>query len=151
LPHPSIHPSIMSVTIILTHSLANDSRAQLEPWLGMSRPKREINVPNTTSRVLSALWSLAKSGNSGKVWQLLPGNITNPVRVAVGSPPAYRARPTWDMPAQHSNSASAAVVSIYTSETRHCGIQILASPAATSARPYWSALKAPSRPASVRF
>jgi hypothetical protein len=78
----------------------------------MSRPKRETNVPNTTSRVLSALWSLT----TDKVWQLLPGNITKPVRVAAGSPPAYRARPTWDMPVQHANNAAAAVVSIYRAE-----------------------------------
>jgi hypothetical protein len=52
---------------------------------------------------------------------LLPGNITNAARVALGSPPAYRVRPTWYMPAQHSNSASAAVVAfIYRSEaSRH--------------------------------
>ncbi len=46
-----------------------------------------------------------------------PGNITNPAEVAAGTHPAvYRARPNWDMPVQHANNATAAVVSIYKAE-----------------------------------
>jgi hypothetical protein len=96
----------MSLPITLTQSLANDSGAQLE---------KPMSPTCMTSRVLSALWSPTP------VWQLLyscqAANITNAARVALGSPPAYRVRPTWYMPAQHSNSASAAVVVfIYRSE-----------------------------------
>jgi hypothetical protein len=76
----------------------------------MSRPKRETNVPNTTLRVLSVLWSLTKSGNSC--------HATSPTLSVLPPPPplAYCACPTLDMPAQHANNAAAAVVSIYRDE-----------------------------------
>jgi hypothetical protein len=97
----------MSVPITLNHSLANDSRAQLEPWLEDVETQARNQCPQHD--ITGALSLMVPD----KVWQFLPGNITNPVRVAAGSSPVYRARPTWDMPVQHSNSASAAVVSIY--------------------------------------
>jgi hypothetical protein len=50
----------------------------------------------------------------------MPGNIANPAGVLQGDPPQYRARPTWDLPAQHANNAAAAAVSICKQElTRH--------------------------------
>jgi hypothetical protein len=58
------------------------------------------------------------------VWNMVPGNITNAAGVAQGDPPRFRARPTWDMPAQHTNTAAAAVVSIYRDEvTKHRDFQ----------------------------
>ncbi len=52
-----------------------------------------------------------------EVWKLVPGNITNPAEVAAGTHPVtYRARPNWDMPVQHANNATAAVVSTYKAE-----------------------------------
>ncbi len=51
---------------------------------------------------------------------MVPASITNVAAVAQGDPPQYRARPTWDMPAQHANNGAAAVVSIYREEAvRH--------------------------------
>jgi hypothetical protein len=47
------------------------------------------------------------------MWQQNPVNITNAADVAATDPPQYRARPTYDMPAAHSNTAAAAVCSIY--------------------------------------
>ena len=51
-----------------------------------------------------------------QVWHEMPVNVTNPADVLNGQPPTYRARPTWDMPAQHAANAAAAVVSIYKQE-----------------------------------
>ncbi len=50
-----------------------------------------------------------------------PRKLENPAKVAAGTHPLqFRSRSTWDMPAAHSNSVSAAVVSIYREEaTRH--------------------------------
>jgi hypothetical protein len=96
----------MSAPIILTHSLANDSRAQLESWLEDVETHAINQFPQHD---ISDALSLVVPDN---VWQLVPGNIINLGRVAAGSPPAYRARPTWDMPAQHTNNATAAVLSI---------------------------------------
>ncbi len=43
----------------------------------------------------------------------IPENIANPAGVAAGDPPQYRVRQKWDMPADHSNTAAAAVVSLH--------------------------------------
>ncbi len=120
--HASIHPSIMSAPITLTHSLANDSRAQLEPWLEDVETQARNQCPQHD--ITGALSVVVPD----KVWQLVPGNITNPVRVTAGSPPVYRARPTWDMPAQHANNATAAVMSIYRAEAlRHTNFSLASS------------------------
>ena len=112
----------MSAPIILTHSLANDSRAQLEPWLEDVETQARNQCPQHD--ITGALSLVVPD----EVWQIVPGNITNPVRVAAGSPPAYRARPTWDMPAQHANNAAAAVVSIYRAEAvRHTDFSLASS------------------------
>jgi hypothetical protein len=108
----------MSAPITLTHSLANDSRAQLEPWLEDVETQARNQCPKHD--ITGALCLVVPD----KVWQLVPGNIT----VATGSPPAYRARPTWDMPVQHANNAAAAVVSIYRSEAlRHTDFSLASS------------------------
>jgi hypothetical protein len=46
-------------------------------------------------------------------WQQFPGVLTNPVDVAAGQPAVYRARPTFDSPADHAGSATVAVLSEY--------------------------------------
>ena len=46
-------------------------------------------------------------------WVRIPFNLTNPVDVAAGQQPVYRARPTFDMPQAHANNATSAVVNIH--------------------------------------
>ena len=46
-------------------------------------------------------------------WNLMPINLTNPVDVANGQPPVYRARPAYPAPAAHANNAASAVVNIH--------------------------------------
>ncbi len=52
------------------------------------------------------------------VWHEMLVNVANPAGVLQGDPPQYRARPTWDLPAQHQHPANAAtaIVSIYKQE-----------------------------------
>ena len=100
----------MAALITLTKSLADDPRSELEPRLEDIEKQARNLCPQHD--ITGALCLVVPDD----VWNLVPGNITNPVRVATGSPPAYRARPNWDMPAQHANNAAAAVVSIYKAE-----------------------------------
>ena len=92
-----------------TQTLANDSRAQLEPWL----EEFETHARNLCAQhdATGALTLVA----SDLVWQSIPANQTSAVRIAAGDPP-FRARPTWDQPAPHANNAAAAVVSIHKME-----------------------------------
>jgi hypothetical protein len=93
-----------------TQTLANDSRAQLEPWL----EEFETHARNLCAQhdVTGALTLVA----SDLVWQSIPANQTSAVRIAAGDPP-FRDRPTWDQPAPHPNNAAAAVVSLHKMET----------------------------------
>ncbi len=101
-------------TIILTHSLANDPRTHLEAWLADVETQARHQCPQHD--ITGALSLVVPD----IVWEMVPGNITNLAGVTQGDPPQYRARPTWDMPAQHPNNAAAAVVSIYREEAvRH--------------------------------
>jgi hypothetical protein len=96
-----------------TQPLANDSRAQLEPWL----EEFETYARNLCAQhdATGALTLVA----SDDVWNSIPANQTTAVRIAAGDPP-HRARPTWDPPQPHPNHAAAAVVSLYKMEaTRH--------------------------------
>ena len=99
-----------AVPFTLTKSLADDPRSELEPWLEEVEKQAKNLCPQHD---ITGALSLVVPDD---VWNLVPGNITNPVRVAAGSPPTYRARPNWDMPAIHANNAAAAVVSIYKAE-----------------------------------
>ena len=92
-----------------TQTLANDSRAQLEPWL----EEFETHARNLCAQhdVTGALTLVA----SDLVWRSIPANQTSATRIAAGDPP-FRARPTWDQPAPHANNAAAAVVSLYKAE-----------------------------------
>jgi hypothetical protein len=101
-------------TITLSHSLANDSRTNLELWLEDVETQARHQCPQHDS---TGALSLVVPDN---VWNMVPGNITNAAAVARGDPPQFRASPTWDMPAQHVNNAATAVVSIYREEaTKH--------------------------------
>ena len=100
-----------SSTITLSHSLATDPRTHLEAWL---------EDVETQARHLCPQWDLTGALTlvvPDNVWEFNPCNIVPGVS---GATPTVRARPTWDMPAQHANNAAAAVVSIYREEaTKH--------------------------------
>ena len=113
-----------SSTITLSHSLATDPRTHLEAWL---------EDVETQARHLCPQWDITGALTlvvPDNVWEFNPCNIVPGVS---GAAPTVRPRPTWDMPAQHSNSAAAAVVSIYREEaTKHRDFQ-KASSALTTA------------------
>ena len=103
-----------SSTITLSHSLATDPRTHLEAWL---------EDVETQARHLCPQWDI-----TGALTLVVPDNVWefNPCNIVprTGAAPTVRPRPTWDMPAQHSNSAAAAVVSIYREEaTKHRDFQ----------------------------
>ncbi len=99
------------VTITLTHSLAHDSRTNLEMWLEEAETVSRNLCPQHDPT--GALTLVA----TDQVWNDIPVNLANRAQVLAGThPPNYRARPTWDIPAQHSASAAAAVVSLYKQE-----------------------------------
>ena len=85
------------VTITLTHSLARDSRTNLETWLEEAETLARNLCPQHDPT--GALTLVA----TDQVWNDIPVNLANRAQVLAGThPPAYRARPTWDIPAQHS-------------------------------------------------
>jgi hypothetical protein len=93
-------------TINPTQTLANDSRAQLEPSL----EEFETHARNLCAQhdATGALTLIA----SDQVWNSIPANQTAAVRIAVGDPP-HRARPTWDQPQPHANIVAVAVVFLF--------------------------------------
>jgi hypothetical protein len=98
-----------NVKLTLTHSLAHDSRTNLEMWLEESETLARNRCPQHDTGALTLV-------ATDRVWHEMPVNVTNPADVLNGQPSQYRARPTWDMPAQHAGNAAAAVVSIYKQE-----------------------------------
>ena len=114
-------------TINLSHSLANDPRTHLETWLEDVETQARHQCPQHD---ITGALSLVVTDI---VWNMVPGNITNAAAVARGNPPQFRARPTWDMPAQHANNAAAAVVSIYREEATTHRDFLKASSALTTA------------------
>jgi hypothetical protein len=103
-----------NVKLTLTHSLAHDSRTNLEVWLEEAETvSRNLALSSARPyrRPYPASLPQTKSGQHE-----MPVNVTIPVDVLNGQPPVCRARPTWDMPAQHARNAAAAVVSIYKKE-----------------------------------
>ena len=103
-----------------TQTLANDSRAQLEPWL----EEFETYARNLCAQhdATGALTLVA----SDLVWQSIPANQTSAVRIAAGDHP-FRDRPTWNQPAAHANNAAAAVLSVFKMETQRYADFSLAS------------------------
>jgi hypothetical protein len=94
-------------TINPTKTLANDSRAQLEPWL------EEFETHTVVA--------------SDDVWNSITANQTTAVRIAVGDP-SHRARLAFDQPQSHANNVAAAVVSLFKMEaTRHADYSMASS------------------------
>jgi hypothetical protein len=83
-----------------------------------------------------------------RVWHEMPVNVTNLSDVLLGQPSQYRARPTWDMPAQHAANAAAAVVSVYKQELSRYTEYTLAE--ASWQRPYWLVSETPMPSSSKR-
>jgi hypothetical protein len=107
--YPSLHPTIppcLPTRPSTPPKPANDSRAQLEPWLEeFETHARKLCAQHDATGALTLV-------ASDQVWNSIPANQTAPVRIAAGDPP-HRARPTWDQPQPHANNAAAAVVSLY--------------------------------------
>ena len=118
----------ISTTITLTHSLAIDPRTHFEDWLEDVETQARHLCPQHD--ITGALCLVA----TDRVWTSLPDNTTNAAQVLAGTHPRnIRARPTWDMPTAHSNSAAAAVVSLYKEEAaRHRDFTIASSALATA-------------------
>ena len=118
----------ISTTITLTHSLAIDPRTHFEDWLEDVETQARHLCPQHD--ITGALCLVA----TDRVWASLPDNTTNAAQVLAGTHPRnIRARPTWDMPTAHSNSAAAAVVSLYKEEAaRHRDFTIASSALATA-------------------
>jgi hypothetical protein len=97
-------------TINPTKTLANDSRAQLEPWLEeLETYARNLCAQHDATGALTLVASHA-------VWNIIPANQTTAARIIAGDP-HHRTRPTWDQPQPHANNA---VVSLYKMKaTRH--------------------------------
>jgi hypothetical protein len=115
------------MNLTLTRSLAHDSRTNLEMWLEEAETLSRNLCPQHDPT--GALTLVA----TDRVWHEMPVNVTNPADVLRGQPPQYRARPTWDMPAQHAANAAGAVVSIYKQELARYTEYTLAESALTTA------------------
>jgi hypothetical protein len=101
------------MNLTLTRSLAHDSRTNVELWLEEAETLSRNLCPQHDATLPAPLPSLVATN---RVWHEMPVNVTNPADVLLGQPPQYRARSTWDMPAQHAANATAAVVAIYKQE-----------------------------------
>ena len=73
-----------NVTITLTHSLAHDSRTNLETWLEEAETLARNLCPQHDPT--GALTLVA----TDQVWNEMPVNVTNPADVLNGQPPAQR-------------------------------------------------------------
>jgi hypothetical protein len=123
---PSNHPTMSAnQTINPTQALANDSRAQLEPWLEeIETHARNLCAQHDVTGALARSPSSPPimSGTQSQLIRLLRSG-----RIAAGDPP-HLARPTWAQPQPHANNAAAAVVSLYKMEaTRHADYSMASS------------------------
>jgi hypothetical protein len=124
-------------TITLSHSLATDPRTHLEAWLEDVETQARHQCPQHD--ITGALTLVVPD----IVWNMVPCNIV------AGTPPTIRACPTWDMPQQHSNTAGAAVVSIYRENLPRTGIS--EKRAVPSSLPFWTAWAKPIEPSFERL
>ena len=101
--------------LTFTHTLADDARQQLEPWLeeAATLARAECSEYDFSG----ALTVVA----TDRVWSDYPGNVTNMADViANGDPPNIRARVTWAYPADLDPAATAVEVMMYKQATdRH--------------------------------
>ncbi len=117
-----------------TQTLANNSRAQLEPWL----EEFEAHARNLCAQhdVTGALTLVA----SDLVWQSIPANQTSATSIAAGNPP-FRAHPTWDQPApQPATPTMRRLLQSPSTKWRLHGMRTSAWPAVPSTLPYWPVL-----------
>ncbi len=115
-----------SVTCI-TPSLADDSRHNLEKWTeSVETVARSMCVMHDVTGALTLVMSDEK-------WVRIPFNLTNPVDVAAGQAAVYRARPTYDLPADHAGNATSAVVNLHRMRTTRHNDFSFASSALTTA------------------
>jgi len=105
----------VATTLTLTHTLADDARQQLEPWLEEAA---------TLARSLCSEFDFSGALTlvaTDTVWAQYPGNVLNMADViANGDPPNIRARITWAYPAPLDPAATAVEVMLYKQATdRH--------------------------------
>ena len=110
----------VATTLTLTHTLADDARQQLEPWLEEAA---------TLARSLCSEFDFSGALTlvaTDTVWAQYPGNITNMADViANGDPPDIRARITWAYPAPLAAAATAVEVMLYKQATdRHMAYSV---------------------------
>jgi hypothetical protein len=98
-----------------THTLADDARQQLEPWL-----EEAATLARTECSEFDFSGALTVVATD-RVWADYPGNVTNMADViANGDPPNIRARITWNYPAALDPQANAVEVMLYKQATdRH--------------------------------
>ena len=110
----------VATTLTLTHTLADDARQQLEPWLEEAAPlARSLCSEFDFSGALTLV-------ATDTVWAQYPGNVTNMADViANGDPPNIRARITWAYPAPLDPAATAVEVMLYKQATdRHMAYSV---------------------------
>ena len=98
----------------ITPSLVDDPRHNLEKWTeNVETIARSMCAMHDVTGALTLVMTDEK-------WVRMPVNLTNPVDVAAGQPAVYRARPAYDLPADHATNATSAVVNLHRMRTtRH--------------------------------
>ena len=114
--------------LTLTHTLVDDARQQLEPWLEeaatLARAQcSEFDFSGALTVVVT-----------DRVWADYPGNVTNMADViGNGDPPNIRARITWAYPAALDAAATAVEVMMYKQATdRHMAYCVATTRLATA-------------------
>jgi hypothetical protein len=118
-------------------TLADDPRNKLPEWYLEIRTKAR-NLCSAHDAA-GALGLIAQDVD----WQQFPGVLTNPIDVAGGKAPYYRARPTFDYPADHAGNAPAAVISVYRQAIEQHAAFTNASALAYSLPRHWRVLAIP--------
>ena len=114
--------------LTLTHTLADDARQQLEPWLEEAATLARAQCSEFDFS--GALTVVA----TDRVWADYPGNVTNMADViGNGDPPNIRARITWNYPAALDAAATAVEVMMYKQATdRHMAYCVATTRLATA-------------------
>jgi hypothetical protein len=96
--------------LTFTHTLADDARQQLEPWLEEAATFARAECSEHDFSGALTLTVVA----TDRVWANYPGNVTNMADViANGDPPNIRAHVTWAYPAALDPAATAVEVMLY--------------------------------------
>ncbi len=105
----------VTLTLTLTHTLADNPRQQLEPWLEeVATLARGLCCQHDFSGALTIV-------ATDIVWAQYPGNVTNMADVlANGDPPNIRGRIAWGPPPPLDPAATAVEIMLYKQATdRH--------------------------------